>query len=402
MPLIKELKPGTDPLDEHPRSASGRAGHYEMQVEGHRAFMPAPLPPVPPLHLDRHLTRQLSRADRALAALDSAIQTLPDPDLFLFMYVRKEAVLSSQIEGTQWSLDDLLRSEAHIPSYGIPDDVGEVANYVRAMNHGLARLSSLPVSARLIREIHAELMRGVRGGERSPGVFRKDQVWIGAPGASIGEGVFVPPPHREVEEAIHRLEEFIHREDDEDDPPLVRVGLAHAQFETIHPFFDGNGRCGRLLITFLLCEQRLMTKPVLYLSVFLKAHRPEYYERLQAVRDRGDWEGWISFFLRGVEEVAMQACAVAKSIVALREQHWKFVIESFGAQGGKAVRVLEALYRSPITTVNAVAALLSISFANANQLVARLEQHGILREVTGQARNRHSIYRACVDLFTDL
>jgi Fic family protein len=357
------------------RSRRSRAGHYVPQPSGHKAFIPNALPPKPPLNIDRQLSKFLSDADRSLAALDSAILTLPNPDLFVFMYVRKEAVLSSQIEGTQSSLDHLIRAEAHIPGTDIPNDVSEVANYVRAMNFGLSQLVDIPISSRLIRQIHEKLMLGVRGGDKRPGEFRQSPVWIGPKGTPIEQAIFVPPPWQEVEAAIAALEQYVHVPEEQADPALIRVALAHAQFETIHPFSDGNGRIGRLLITFLLCEQGALTEPVLYLSVFFKANRDEYYERLQAVRDRGDWEGWVGFFLRGVHEVAQQAREVAKKIIMLRESHWKLIAENFGAQGGKALRIVERLYERPAITVNEAKDMLNVSFANANDIVARLARH---------------------------
>jgi Fic family protein len=318
------------------------------------------------------------------------------------MYVRKEAVLSSQIEGTQSSLDHLIRAEAHMPGTDIPHDVNEVANYVQAMNFGLSQLSQVPISSRLIRQIHERLMRGVRGGDKRPGEFRQAPVWIAPKGTPIEQAVFVPPPWQEVEAAIAALEQYVHTPEEEDYPALIRVALAHAQFETIHPFSDGNGRVGRLLITFLLCERGVLSKPVLYLSVFFKKNRGEYYDRLQAVRDQGDWEGWITFFLRGVQEVAHQARDVARKIIMLREQHWKLIADKFGAQGGKALRIVERLYERPSITVNDAKALLDVSYANANDLLARLESHKIVREATGQVRNRWFVYSPYIALFSDL
>ncbi|HEY6102084.1 MAG TPA: Fic family protein, partial [bacterium] len=275
-----------------------RAGRYLEQATGYRAFIPAPLPPKPPVNLGDPLRGLLSDADYALGRLDGAVLTLPNPDLFVFMYVRKEAVLSSQIEGTQSSLQNLLTAEARLNDPDAPADVGEVINYVRAMNHGLEQLRTLPVSVRLIREIHGVLMRGARGGGLSPGELRTSQNWIGPQGATLREATFVPPPPHIVPEVLGNLETFLHQEDDI--PVLVKVGLAHAQFETIHPFLDGNGRMGRLLITLLLTERGKLARPVLYLSHYFRQRRAEYYDRLQAVRNAGDWEGWLAFFLSGV------------------------------------------------------------------------------------------------------
>jgi len=341
----------------------------------------------------------LSQADRALGRLDGSIQTLPHPDLFVFMYVRKEAVLSSQIEGTQSSLQDVLAAEARILAADRPQDVDEVVNYVRAMNHGLARLSELPVSIRLIREIHAELLRGVRGANLTPGELRSSQNWIGPGGCTLNEATFVPPPPHEVANQLAALENFLHT--DATLPLLIKIGLAHAQFETIHPFLDGNGRVGRLLITFLLCEQQVLLKPVLYLSHYFKRHRQEYYERLQAVRDLGAWEAWIAFFLRGVVEVSTQATETARRILLLREEHRNTIIEHFGRAAGNGHRVLEHLYKHPIMTVSEVQALIGTTYPAANELVRRMVEQGILREFTGQFRNRRFLYDQYIKLFSD-
>ena len=382
-----------------PQVESPRAGRYVQQPSGYRAFMPARLPPDPPLSLGGDLTGLLSQADRALGRLDGSVLTLPNPDLFVFMYVRKEAVLSSQIEGTQSSLQDLLAAEADMFDESMPRDVDEVVNYVRAMKHGLARLAELPVSVRLIREIHAELMQGVRGGRLQPGEFRTSQNWIGPGGCTLATASFVPPPSAEVPQALGDLERFLHEDDRL--PPLVKIALSHVQFETIHPFLDGNGRVGRLLITFLLTECGVLHKPVLYLSHFFRAHRQAYYEHLQAVRDRGEWEAWLAFFLRGVIEVAAEATDTARRIQLLREQHRAAITEGLGRAAGNGHRVLERLYDRPIVTVADVRALTGTTYAAANNLVARLAQLGVLAEMTGYARNRRFRYEAYVRLFTD-
>jgi len=374
-----------------------RAGRYIAQPTGYRAFSPAPLPPQPPVRLDGELQGLLSKADRALGRLDGSIQTLPNPDLFVFMYVRKEAVLSSQIEGTQSSLQDLLAAEAHILSPELPRDVDEVVNYVTAMNYGLARLAELPVSVRLIREIHQRLLQGVRGARLTPGELRRTQNWIGPGGCSLNEATFVPPPPHEVPEALGALETFLHTESDI--PALIQIGLAHAQFETIHPFLDGNGRVGRLLISFLLCQREILVKPVLYLSHYFKRHRAEYYERLQAVRDTGDWEGWLAFFLRGVASVSLEATDTARRILALREDHRARVTQGLGRAAGNGHKVLEHLYQRPIVAVADVEALTATSYTAANNLVSRMVELGVLVEATGYRRNRLFRYQAYIDLF---
>lgn len=381
------------------KSESHRAGRYVQQPARFRAFIPSPLPPEPPIAVSPEMQVLLSKADRALGRLDGSIQTLPHPDLFVFMYVRKEAVLSSQIEGTQSSIQDVLAAEAQILSPDRPKDVDEVVNYVRAMNYGLKRLEELPVSVRLIREIHAELLKGVRGQHLTPGDIRTSQNWIGPVGCSLNEATFVPPPPHEVAKHLGDLEIFLHS--DIQLPMLVRIGLAHVQFETIHPFLDGNGRVGRLLIAFLLCEQEILLKPVLYLSHYFKQHRQQYYDHLQAVRDRGSWEEWIIFFLQGVIEVSKQATETARRILMLRETHRSTITERFGRAAGNGHRVLEYLYEHPILSTNEVRDLIGTTYAAANELVGKFVSNGILREITGQARNRKFMYQSYIDLFRD-
>jgi len=382
-----------------PRGPSTRAGRYITQPTGYRAFHPAPLPPQPSVNLTGDLARLLSVADLAMGRLDGSVLTLPNPDLFVFMYVRKEAVLSSQIEGTQSSLQDLLSAEAQLFDETLPRDVDEVVNYVRAMNHGLSRLPALPVSVRLIREIHAELMQGVRGGKLQPGELRTTQNWIGPAGCSLNTAAFVPPPHHVVQEALGDLENFLHGDDAL--PPLVKIALAHVQFETIHPFLDGNGRVGRLLITFLLTEAGVLHKPVLYLSHYFRRHRQLYYDHLQAVRDRGTWEEWLAFFLRGVIEVAREAAETARRILRLREQHRTAITEQLGRAAGNGHKLLESLFYRPIVAVNDVQMMTETTYAAANSLVSRLVKLGVLSEMTGYARNRRFRYAPYIALFND-
>jgi len=334
-----------------------------------------------------------------LGRLDGSIQTLPDPNLFVFMYVHKEAVLSSQIEGTQSSLDDLLKVEAKVFDPNRPKDVDEVLNYVNAMNYGLNRLADLPVSVRLIREIHKRLLKGVRGAERQPGELRKTQNWIGPKGATLLDAVFIPPPPNEVPDALAKLEKYLHEHDSM--PALIKIGLAHAQFETIHPFLDGNGRIGRLLVTFLLCEREILQKPALYLSHYFRRRRPQYYDLLQAIRDKGDWESWILFFLEGVADVAEEATETARQIVALRESHRRLITENFGRVAANGLKVLESLFSLPIVTVGKIADITGVSFTAANQLVNRFVEYGLLSEFTGQARNRRFRYNQYIGLFAD-
>lgn len=378
--------------------ANGRAGHYVRQQLGFSAFFPKPLPPSEPLlEIDHEMQVLLSEADRTLGRLDGSIQTLPDGDLFVLMYIRKEAVLSSQIEGTQSSLTDVLEAEANLTDANHPGDVAEVINYINALRYGIGRLPTLPVSTRLIREIHERLMAGVRGQERNPGEIRTSQNWIGSGGATLNDAAFVPPPAHEVSNALAALEAFVHAESRL--PTLLRIGLVHAQFETIHPFLDGNGRVGRLLITLLLCEQQILSQPVLYISHFLKANRQTYYELLQAVRDRGEWEKWLKFFLRGIRSVSDEATETARQIVALREAHRKLVTTSFGKAAANGLTLLEDLYKRPVVSVNSVAALLGMTHAGASNLVRRLVDADILTEITGRSRYRAFRYGPYLDLF---
>ena len=387
------------PTSQHSASGQDRAGSYQRQLRGYRAFIPAPLPPTPPIQISGELQRLLSEADIALGRLDGSIQILPNPDLFVLMYVRKEAVLSSQIEGTQSSLQDLLAAEAALYAPEGPKDVDEVINYVSAMNHGLRRLPELPVSVRLIREIHEKLLADVRGHHLTPGELRISQNWIGAGGCTLAEATFVPPPPELVADSLGSLEGFLHAHSDL--PVLIKIGLAHAQFETIHPFLDGNGRVGRLLITFLLMSSGVLHKPVLYLSYYLKRHRARYYELLQAIRDTGDWEAWLSFFLTGVSEVSAQASDTARRILALREAHRTLIAERLGRGAGSGHRVLEHLFERPIVSVNEVRDLIGFTYAAANQLVDRMVEVGILQEITGQARNRRFRYGSYIALFEE-
>jgi Fic family protein len=367
---------------------TSRAGRYVRQPAGYRAFIPAPLPPDPPVALDPATISLLSRADQAVGRLDGVAQTLPNPDLFVAMYVRREAVDSSQIEGTQSTLQDVLAFELDPRTRDLPQDVEEVVNYVRAMNFGLERLAKLPISLRLVREIHAELLRGVRGAERSPGEFRTSQNWIGAGSVSIERATFVPPPVAEMQDALDNLERFLHSE--REFPALIHCGLAHAQFETIHPFLDGNGRVGRLLITFLLVHRGILRRPLLYLSTYLKHHRADYYDRLMAIRNDGSWEGWMRFFLLGIAETAEEAATTAHAIVQLREDH-RTLIHERGGQGPNELRLLDLLFVRPLVNAALVESKLEVSDVTAHRLLERLANLGLVEEITGQRRNR--IYR---------
>jgi Fic family protein len=358
--------------------------------------VPASLPPNPPVAADPDLLALLSKADIALGRLDGMIQTVPNPDLFVAMYVRREAVLSSQIEGTQSTLEDLLAIELEPSAPRLPSDVDEVVNYVHAMNYGLERLATLPLSKRLMGEIHAELLRSGRGAHSRAGAFRNSQNWIGPENTPIQRATFVPPSVPQMHAALDDLERFLN--EDHHLPALVHVGLAHAQFETIHPFLDGNGRVGRLLITFMLVHHGILHRPLLYLSHYLKQNRAEYYDRLTAVRLQGDWEGWLRFFLRGVQEVADEATSTARSILSLREANRELIQNRAGVNG---LRLLDLLFERPLVNVNLIKDHLGIAFATANNLVAQFEEAGLLIEITGAKRSRVFSYEPYLSLWRD-
>lgn len=371
----------------------GATGDYRVTIHGGeevRAFVPKPLPPVPPLELDGPLLKALEAANLALGRLDGVSTLLPDKSLLLYHYVRKEAVLSSQIEGTQSSLADLLQHErGEVP--GVPqDDVIEVSFYVAALEHGLNRLreDKFPLSNRLIREVHKVLLSSGRGSNKSPGEFRRSQNWVG--GTRPGSADFVPPPHDEVEDCMASLERFLHETDD-GLPDLVRVGLAHVQLETIHPFLDGNGRVGRLLITFLLCHAGLLQDPLLYLSLYLKQHRSDYYRLLNEVRLGGDWEAWLAFFLEGVRVTSEGAFATAMSLTEMfRSDRGR--ISSLGRPANSALRVHDALMANPICTIPEVAKGTGLSYPGASAGLNRLIELEIVSEVSGDWRARTFAY----------
>ncbi len=366
----------------------GKTGKYEATGGGGetvRAFIPDPLPPVPPLALEGPLQQSLERALLALGRLDGLSTLLPDTGLFLYGYVRKEAVLSSQIEGTQSSLSDLLLFELD-QAPGVPiDDVVEVSNYVAAMEHGLRRLrEEFPLSNRLIREIHGVLLAHGRGSQKDPGQFRRTQNWIG--GSRPGNAAFVPPPPQAVADCMSDLERFLHAEDDPT-PVVVRAGLAHVQFETIHPFLDGNGRVGRLLVTFLLCQAKVLREPLLYLSLYLKQNREEYYGLLDRVRKDGDWESWIEFFLNGVQQSAEGAVSTAQRLAGLFQED-RNRIQRQGRAAGSALRVHDVLKERPVISLQDITRRAALSFPAASSGMALLEDVGVAKELTGKKRNR--------------
>lgn len=363
-------------------------GHYVTITtagEKAQAFVPAPLPPTPPIEWSSELREKFDQALLALGRLDSVSVLLPDTSLFLYMYVRKEAVLSSMIEGTQSSLADLLLFEfEHQP--GVPlDDVQEVSNYVAALNHGLNRLNEdFPLSLRLLKEIHSVLLSKGRGQECDPGAFRRSQSWIG--GSRPGTAAFVPPPPENVQECMGKLELFLH-DQPEKTSVLIKAALAHVQFETIHPFLDGNGRLGRLIITLLLCSEKVLKEPMLYLSLYFKTHRQRYYELLNEVRLTGDWEAWLDFFADAVIDTATQAVATAQQLMSLSAEDGQR-INALKRISGSAHLIHKAMLERPMASPNWIQEKTQLSPATVNACLRELEQLGIVKEVTGQKRNR--------------
>lgn len=370
------------------------SGRFQRDPRGYRTFLPDPLPPEPMPVLDASMTNLLSVADQALGRLDGVVSTLPNPDLFLAMYVKQEAVLSSQIEGTQASLTDVLAFEAAKGERRPTEDVEEVVNYVAALNLGLELLVEHRFDTWLLRQVHQRLMRGVRGGEKEPGRVRTTQNFIGSGDGGIASAVYVPPPPHMLPELMENLERFVRTDDL---PALIQAAYAHAQFETIHPFLDGNGRVGRLLITLVLARRRVLSRPLLYLSLYLKRHRAQYYDRLQAVRTDADWNGWLRFFLTGVIDVARQAVETALGILSLRERARKEL--SAAKRSATLLSGLDELFMQPVTTPNALAKRMKVTYVTANTILSRLVAAGLLREATGQRRNRQFVFHEYVSLF---
>ena len=375
----------------------GRQFGTSVGGETVQAFIPYPLPPQPALNL-APLQPALDRANQAIGRLDGVGLILPNPDLFIDMAVRKEALLSSQIEGTQSSLSDLLLFEAKEPFASPLEDVLEVSNYIAAMNYGLERLrTGFPLSLRLISEIHTVLLRGGRGPDKDPGEFRRSQNWIG--GTRPGNAMFVPPPPHEVQTCLTELESFIHDERSHL-PLLIRTALVHVQFETIHPFLDGNGRLGRLLITFMLCHAGALQAPLLYLSLYLKQHRTRYYELLQAVREDGAWADWLTFFLEGVSVTSEASSNMVRRMLELFNDG-RTRVQTLGRHAASALRVLAVMERSPIVSISFVSAELGLSFPTASAAIKRLETLGLVRERSGQARGRTFAYDAYLSLLSE-
>jgi Fic family protein len=374
----------------------GRAGTFVMQPGGYKAFIPNPLPPSPPIRYDEKLQSLLSKADRALARLDGITTVLPNPDLFIAMYVKKEALLSSQIEGTQASLEGVLEFEADLIPKENVNEIQEVINYVRALTYGIERLKELPMSLRLIKEIHRILLEETRGAHRNPGEFRKSQNWIGPPGASLTEAIYVPPPPEAVLPAMGDLEIFFHRKNN-NIPPLVKIALIHSQFETIHPFLDGNGRIGRLLITFYLFWQEILSKPLLYLSFYLKKNRAEYYDLLMKVRLKGAWEDWITFFLKGISETSEEAAKTAREVIQLKEDLLTRLHKN-SISSVYSVKLIDLLFQTPLVNVKEVSEKLNISKEAANELVKKFEKVGVLKEITGKQRYKKYSFKEYIEI----
>ncbi|TGN68764.1 Fic family protein [Paracoccus liaowanqingii] len=376
-----------------------RRGRYvQTPVAGEmvRAFVPPPLPPEPKIDVLQMLEK-LSLAERALGRLDGITMLLPRQELFLYMYVRKEAVLSSQIEGTQSTLTDLLRFETEAASGEPIDDIREVSNYVDAMMYGLERLQELPLSLRLIREMHARLLQSGRGGTKNPGEFRRTQNWIG--GTRPGNALFVPPPVTKLDTCLGELERFMH-EDQSKLPALIKAGLLHVQFETIHPFLDGNGRIGRLLVTLYLCVNEVLRTPLLYLSLYLKTHRSEYYRLLQEVRENGNWEAWLDFFLTGVAETANQAFDAATRIVRLFKED-RDRITGKSDRAGSALRIHDLFQQSPFLSATQLVQRTGLSAPTVNAALADLQRMGIVTEVTGRKRGRVFSYQRYLTIISE-
>lgn len=379
------------------RKLQGRYVTISTVGEKAQAFVPAPLPPRPPIDWTPELRSKFDQALLALGRLDSVSTLLPDTSLFLYMYVRKEAVLSSMIEGTQSSLSDLLLFELD-QEPGVPlDDVREVSNYVAALDHGLRLLEEgLPLSLRLFREIHGVLLTKGRGSNQTPGEFRRSQNWIG--GTRPGNAAFVPPPAEEVLECMSKLELFLH-DQPEPTPVLLKAALAHVQFETIHPFLDGNGRLGRLLIALLLCEQKVLREPMLYLSLYFKTHRQYYYELLNNVRMTGDWEAWLDFFAEAVIVTATQAVETAQQLLDLSNQD-RDKISGLGRAAASTLQVHRALMEHPIATSGSLVEKTGITPATVNKALGHLEQLGIVKELTAQKRNRLFSYAGYIEIMS--
>lgn len=374
-----------------------KIGTFIQRKEGYKAFVPEPFPPKDFIKWDNNLISLLSHADMAIGKLNAINELVPDVNFFILMYIKKEAAISSQIEGTQATLIDLIKAEAKLEDDKPPSDVDEIKNYVKAMNYGIERLKSLPLSLRLIREIHKELLRGVRGQHKLPGEFRRSQNWIG--GATLQTAIFVPPAIPEMQRALNDLEKFIH-DKNYGLPELIKIGIIHAQFEIIHPFLDGNGRIGRLLITLYLINEGILSKPLLYLSDYFKKYRSDYYNRLNEYRTQEGINNWLKYFLEGVKIVSNEAIETALKISKLREEHLKKV-STFGRNAETALSLLNKLYSTPIVDAKLVGKLSKLSSkGNISSLIEKFTKAKILHEITGRSRYQRFIYRDYLRLFS--
>jgi len=379
-----------------------RTGTYEQQLSGeltYKAFIPKPLPPDPPILFNPELLNLLSRADRAIGRLDGILNTIPNPDLLVIMYSKKEAVLSSQIEGTQASLSDILEKEEAVMSGEVNEDVKVTLNYITAMKYGLERIKEFPLSLRFIREVHKILLTGVRGKDKEPGEFRRSQNWVGPEGCTLATATFIPPPVSEMNEALYSFEKYLHAE--KIYPVLIECGLIHAQFETVHPFLDGNGRIGRLLITFLLCLNKVIAKPLLYLSYYFKKHKMEYYDTLMSVRNTGDWECWLKFFLTGIIETTENVVDLSNKIMALKKRNLELVRQSMPRYSAGAVECLEKIYLYPVFTISLMKKTCQLSYNTAKNIIKRFVSLHIVTEKTAEKRNRRYFFYEYINLLNE-
>lgn len=373
------------------------AGKCVKTLQGYQAFLPNPLPPL--IHYDKKLSYLLSEADRMLGELSGIGRLLHNPYLLISPYIRREAVASSRIEGILTSLGDLFFFEATQSERGIAPDVREVRSYVLAMKYGLDRLKELPVSTRLIREIHKVLMENASGGHATPGEIRRTQNWIGPPGCSLNDATYVPPPVGEAQQALGELEKYLHS--NPEDPPLIQCAVMHYQFEAIHPFLDGNGRIGRLLITFFLCERGYLIQPLLYLSGFFEKFRDEYYSRLLAVSQRGDWHGWLEFFLRGIAHQSRDAISDAGKILELHAEYQRSLGQTKKIPES-AHKLIDEVFLNPVVSISQLSRKWNTPFNSIKKGVLRLVKTGILKEVTDRKRNRLFVASKLMDLLTSV
>ena len=373
----------------------GRSGELVTNLSGdaaYQSFKPSPLPPDPELNINSNIVKKLVEANRDLVRLDTAAKLIPNVELFISMYVRKEALISSQIEGTQCTLDDILDPDVDGNSNL---DVGDVINYVRACTYAIGRLDKLPLCNRLLREIHKELLAGVRGQEKNPGEFRRSQNWIGAEGCSLREARYIPPNVEDMNVALDDLERYMNEGDDYD--PLIRIALIHYQFETIHPFLDGNGRVGRLMILIYLMEQGYISKPIIYISYFLKKNQIEYYDRISEVRRSGNYEQWIAFFLEAVSAAAKDSLTTVENLSALHDSNIE-KLPTTNRRSDNVRRVFDYIEQYPIIDIKRTAADLEVSYNTVSAAVVKLVQTGILRETTNAARNRVFAYEEYLNI----